>query len=108
MKCIRSASGARRAPDVPDEPVAVVGMACRLPGAPGPEQFWDLLASGGDAITAPPPGRWPGLPADCPPFGGFLDSVDTFDEAFFRLSPRAAAATDPKQRLLLELAWVAL
>ena len=108
MKSIRSASGARRAPDVPDEPVAVVGMACRLPGAPGPEQFWDLLASGGDAITAPPPGRWPGLPADCPPFGGFLDSVDTFDEAFFRLSPREAAATDPQQRLLLELAWEAL
>ncbi|WP_308190706.1 type I polyketide synthase [Streptomyces sp. HPF1205] len=88
--------------------MAIVGMACRLPGAPGPEQFWDLLASGADAITAPPPGRRPGLPADCPPFGGFLDSVDTFDEAFFRLSPREAAAADPQQRLLLELAWEAL
>ena len=104
----RSESGARLAQNGPDEPVAVVGMACRLPGARGPEEFWQLLSTGTDAISAPPPGRWEPLPADCPPFGGFLDQVDGFDEAFFRISPREAAAMDPQQRLLLELAWEAL
>ncbi|WP_061299239.1 type I polyketide synthase [Herbidospora cretacea] len=89
------------------ERVAVVGIACRLPQAPGPAAFWDLLRSERSAITAPPPGRWDEAP-DAPLFGGFLDDVDGFDPEFFGISPREAAEMDPQQRLALELAWEAL
>jgi acyl transferase domain-containing protein len=84
------------------EPIAVVGMSCRLPGAPTPQAFWRLLIEGRDAIRDTPADR-PGGPAR----GGFLDAVDEFDAGFFRISPREAAALDPQQRLLLELAWEA-
>ncbi|MGW0811319.1 type I polyketide synthase, partial [Nonomuraea sp. NPDC002799] len=91
----------------PGEPIAVIGMSCRLPAAPGPESFWRLLTGGRHAITAPPAGRWddPGPPVR---FGGFLDQVDRFDAAFFGISPREAAMMDPQQRLALELSWEAL
>ncbi|GAB1820556.1 type I polyketide synthase [Herbidospora sp. RD11066] len=89
------------------ERVAVVGIACRLPQAPGPAAFWDLLRSQRSAITAPPPGRWDEAP-DAPLYGGFLDDVDGFDPEFFGISPREAAEMDPQQRLALELAWEAL
>ncbi|QQQ80025.1 SDR family NAD(P)-dependent oxidoreductase [Saccharothrix sp. 6-C] len=85
-----------------DDRIAIVGMSCRLPGAPDAAAFWRLLRDGLDAITAPPPGRAGDLPA------GFLDEVDAFDAAFFGVSPREAAAMDPQQRLALELAWEAL
>ncbi|SES40850.1 Acyl transferase domain-containing protein [Streptomyces sp. yr375] len=88
------------------ESLAVIGMSCRLPGAAGPEEFWALLRDGADAVTAPPADR--PLPDACPPFGGYLDQVDSFDEGFFRISPREAAAMDPQQRLVLELGWEAL
>ncbi|MEV0131651.1 SDR family NAD(P)-dependent oxidoreductase, partial [Dactylosporangium sp. NPDC050688] len=86
-------------------PVAVVGMSCRLPQAPDPEAFWRLLAGGVDAVGPAPAGReahTAGLP------GGYLDEVDAFDAAFFGVSPREAAAMDPRQRIALELAWEAL
>ncbi|MET7402803.1 type I polyketide synthase [Dactylosporangium sp. NPDC005572] len=86
------------------EPIAVIGVACRLPGAEDPAAFWRLLRAGGDAVGAAPPDR--GLPDGT--VGGFLDRVDGFDAAFFRMSPREAAATDPRQRLMLELSWEAL
>ncbi|WP_051385696.1 type I polyketide synthase [Actinokineospora inagensis] len=88
-------------------PVAVVGMACRLPGAPDVAAFWQLLRAGRDAIGEAPAGRWtdPALPHR---LGGFLDRVDEFDAAFFGISPREAAAMDPQQRLVLELGWEAL
>ncbi|CAA9213207.1 MAG: Modular polyketide synthase, partial [uncultured Corynebacteriales bacterium] len=86
------------------EPVAVVGLACRLPGAPDPAAFWRLLREGGDAVTAFPADR---DGTDATP-GGFLDRVDAFDADFFGISPREAAATDPQQRLVLELGWEAL
>ncbi|MFD9044115.1 type I polyketide synthase [Streptomyces bottropensis] len=92
------------------EAIAVVGMACRLPGAGSPAEFAALLARGGDAVAEVPAARraavpdLPGLPAR----GGFLDRVDEFDAAFFGVSPREAAAMDPQQRLLLELGWEAL
>ncbi|MGW0841771.1 type I polyketide synthase [Streptomyces sp. NPDC002787] len=92
------------------EAIAVVGMACRLPGAGDPAEFAALLARGGDAVAEAPAGRRcvvpdiPGLPAR----GGFLDDVDAFDAGFFGVSPREAAAMDPQQRLLLELGWEAL
>ncbi|WP_198539338.1 type I polyketide synthase, partial [Streptomyces graminilatus] len=94
-----------------DEPIAVVGLACRLPGAPGPEQFWRLLSDGRDAISVAPSGRFaPRNDEDegAPAHGGFLDAVDEFDAAFFGISPREASAMDPQQRLVLELAWEAL
>jgi acyl transferase domain-containing protein len=84
--------------------VAVVGMSCRLPGAPDPAGLWELLSAGAEAVSAPPPGR----PRPTAGRGGFLDRVDEFDPALFAISPREAAAMDPQQRLALELAWEAL
>ncbi|WP_051772302.1 type I polyketide synthase [Saccharothrix sp. NRRL B-16314] len=88
------------------EPVAVIGMSCRLPGAGDPEAFWRLLRDGVDAVTEVPEGRWPGLTEHRR--GGFLPDVDRFDAGFFGISPNEAAVMDPQQRLALELAWEAL
>ncbi|MGH3168798.1 MAG: polyketide synthase, partial [Trebonia sp.] len=96
------------------EPIAIVGISCRLPQASSPEQFWRLLADGVDAITDVPDGRWntetlTGLPEDrAIRRGGFLDQVDGFDADFFRTSPRESVSMDPQQRLMLELGWEAL
>ncbi|WP_437996726.1 SDR family NAD(P)-dependent oxidoreductase [Sorangium sp. So ce185] len=98
------------APDV--EPIAVVGLACRLPGGgDDPEAFWRALEDGVDAIQRIPAARWPddAIP-DGPPgtrWAGLLDSVDGFDARFFGISPREAMSLDPQQRLLLEVAWEA-
>ncbi|MFD4668871.1 beta-ketoacyl synthase N-terminal-like domain-containing protein [Lentzea sp. NPDC058450] len=81
--------------------IAVVGLACRLPGADGPGALWDLLRDGRDALTDPPPGRPGGR-------GGYLADVEGFDADFFAVPARRAKAMDPQQRLLLELAWEAL
>ena len=90
-------------------------MSCRLPGAPNPDAFWQLLREGRDAIIETPPERrslyglaeadesTQGLE-----YGGYLDRVDQFDAGFFGISPREAATMDPQQRLMLELAWQAL
>ncbi|HKS47103.1 MAG TPA: type I polyketide synthase, partial [Amycolatopsis sp.] len=98
-----------------DAPVAVVGMSCRLPGAPDPDSFWQLLRTGTAAITEAPAARWTGngvfddaLPPAHGRLGGFLDDVDRFDAEFFGISPREAAVMDPQQRLVLELGWEAL
>ncbi|MEU8633566.1 type I polyketide synthase [Amycolatopsis sp. NPDC048633] len=91
----------------PGEPVAVVGLSCRLPGADGPAAFWRLLTEGRSAITGVPAGRWDPDVSGVRQ-GGFLDDVDRFDAAFFGISPREATAMDPQQRLVLELAWEAL
>jgi len=100
------------------EPIAVIGIGCRFPGAANPEQFWQLLREGRDAITQVPPDRWdvngyydanPQAPGKSySRWGGFLDSVDQFDAAFFGISPRETQHMDPRQRLLLETAWEAL
>ena len=102
------------------EPIAILGMGCRFPGgANDPQAFWRLLEAGRDAVTAVPPERWD-IDAyyDADPeargkmytrFSAFLDHVpDKFDAAFFGISRREAMALDPKQRLLLEVAWDAL
>src|ERR1700761_4776977 len=103
------------------EPIAVVGMACRLPGGVDtPAQYWQFLKDGGNGVIRVPANRWdadayysddhtrPGT--ICNREGGFLTSwqPDEFDAEFFGISPREGVAMDPQQRLLLEVAWEAL
>ncbi|MFI6004238.1 beta-ketoacyl synthase N-terminal-like domain-containing protein, partial [Streptomyces sp. NPDC051366] len=94
------------------EPVAVVGLSCRLPAAQDPQAYWALLANGGDAVTDVPAERAATLGADGPlgaaRRGGFLTGVGRFDAGFFGIAPREAAMMDPQQRLILELGWEAL
>jgi acyl transferase domain-containing protein/acyl carrier protein len=92
-----------------NEPIAITGMACRLPGAGNPEQYWEQLEAGKDLIREIPHERGlAGWPEDVPRWAGLLDNVDRFDPAFFGISPREAVSLDPQQRLLLEVSWEAL
>jgi 3-oxoacyl-(acyl-carrier-protein) synthase len=101
------------------EPIAVVGLGCRIPGgANGPESFWGLLREGRSGVREIPRDRWdvdarydpnPDAPGKIATrFGGFLDEVDQFDPQFFGIAPREALSMDPQQRLLLEVSWEAL
>ncbi len=101
------------------EPIAIVGMGCRFPGAADtPEEFWRVLHDGVDAMSEVPPERWdldaiydpePGKPGKiCTRYGGFLGATDQFDPLFFGISPREAVTMDPQQRLLLEVTWETL
>ncbi|MYF17350.1 MAG: polyketide synthase, partial [Gemmatimonadetes bacterium] len=105
-------------PSVSDQPIAIIGMACRFPGAPGISAFWRLLEAGGNAVSEGVPGsgvgRWGLLFPDdtvqsegCR-FGAFVDDIDQFDDAFFRISPVEAELLDPQQRMMLETSWEAL
>jgi phthiocerol/phenolphthiocerol synthesis type-I polyketide synthase C len=99
-------------------PVALVGLACRFPGAADLEEFWSLLKAGRDAVGEIPDDRWdvdayfhpdpakPGMMYTRA--GGFIADIDKFDAGFFGISPREARRIDPQQRLLLELTWEAL
>ena len=101
------------------EPIAIIGMSCRLPGgADSPEAFWQLLNDGVDAIAEVPKDRWniddyydpnPDSPGKIVTRdGGFLSQIDVFDAPFFGISPLEAQRLDPQQRLLLEVSWEAL
>jgi acyl transferase domain-containing protein/acyl carrier protein/phospholipid N-methyltransferase len=101
------------------EPIAVIGLGCRVPGGGNDAaSFWKLMREGVDAIGPMPADRWDGdalydPDADAPGriatrSGGFLKTVDQFDPGFFGIAPREAQGMDPQQRLLLEVAWEAL
>ena len=104
-----------------DEPVAIVGMACRFPGAADLGMFWERLAAGWDAVRRVPEGqarpdgggeqvlleRFTNAPT-APRWGAFIDGIDRFDAPFFRIAPVEARLLDPQQRLLLETSWEAL
>ena len=101
------------------EPIAVIGMACRMPGGvTSPEELWSLVRDGRDAITTVPPERWdvgayydpnPDVPGKMyTRWGGFVDGVENFDAQFFGINPKEASSMDPQQRMLLEVAWEAL
>ncbi len=110
-------------PSAPDttagrEPLAIVGMGCRFPGAATPAHFWRLLRDGVDAIGPVPADRWnaeafyaedPQTPGRMSTrWGGFLAGLDEFEPSFFGISPRETASLDPQQRLFLEVASEAL
>ncbi|TVP47771.1 MAG: acyltransferase domain-containing protein [Gemmatimonadales bacterium] len=101
------------------EPIAVIGMGCRLPGGcNSPDDLWQMLVEGRDGISEVPPDRWDAEALFDPDparrgtittrFGGFIEGVDQFDPAFFGISPLEAMSMDPQQRILLEVTWEAL
>jgi len=100
------------------EPIAIVGIGCRYPGARGPAELWQLLRDGGNAIREIPKDRFdidafhdprPQTPGKLTArAGGFLDHVFDFDADYFHISPREASRLDPQQRLILEVAAEAL
>ncbi len=110
--------GSARKPLARDEPIAIVGMACRLPGADDPQALFQALRSGKDCIVEVPKERWnaellydadrsaPGKSYSR--WGGFLSRADGFEPEAFGISEREAQRMDPQQRLLLELAWEAI
>src|SRR6266851_2574010 len=98
-----------------NDPIAIIGAACRFPGASSLREFWDLLISERHAVREVPDDRWskrrfyhpnakePGKSYTWA--AGVLEGIDLFDAEFFGISPREAEQMDPQQRLLLELAW---
>lgn len=100
------------------DPIALIGIGCRFPGAPNPQAFWKLLREGMDVVREVPADRWdvntwhdsdPASPGKMiTRWGGFLDHVADFDWRAFRILPREAKYMDPQHRLLLEVAWEAL
>ena len=100
------------------EPIAIIGIGCRFPGAPNPQAFWSMIRDGIDGISEVPESRWdvddyydadkttPGKANTR--WGGFLKDIDQFDPQFFGIAPKEATTIDPQQRLLLEVAWETL
>ena len=113
----QSATGVGEDRAAKNEPIAIIGIGCRFPGANDPAAFWQLLRDGVDAIREVPADRFdehafydpdPSIPGKMNTrWGGFLGQVDQFDPSFFGISPREASCMDPQQRLLLEVTWEA-
>ena len=109
-------TGPGPSPGSGDDGIAIIGMACRFPGAPDLQSFWRLLEDGVDAVTdgRRDPGSWEGITGDPAQSdsalrrAGFIEGIDLFDARFFGISPISARATDPQHRLLLETSWHAL
>lgn len=104
--------------DIQHDPIAIIGIGCRFPGADNPQAFWELLRAGRSAIREVPADRWkmddiydpePAQPGKTVSrWGGFLNQVDQFDWRAFRIPPHEVKQMDPQHRLLLEVAWEAL
>ncbi|MFI4954384.1 MAG: SDR family NAD(P)-dependent oxidoreductase [Gammaproteobacteria bacterium] len=91
------------------EPIAVIGMSCRFPGGEDIDAFWNLLAEGKDAIQTISENReWLNTYLLDTGYGGFIQNIDYFDAAFFKITRREAEQMDPQQRILLEAAWTAM
>ena len=100
------------------EPIAIVGMACRFPGANDLDASWNLLEEGGNSVTEGVPGSGegrlaeiiqdPSVQSEACRYGAFVDDINKFDAAFFRISPVEAELLDPQQRMMLETSWEAL
>ena len=98
--------------------IAIIGMACRFPGANNYQQFWENLEQGINSISEIPSERWEVEKYYSPnpeernksisKWGGFIEGIDQFDAKFFGISPREAQRMDPQQRLMLELSWSCL
>lgn len=100
------------------EPIAIIGIGCRFPGAPNPQAFWKMMRDGIDGVSEVPESRWdvddyydmdkttPGKANTR--WGGFLTDIDQFEPQFFGIAPKEAVTIDPQQRLLLEVAWETL
>ncbi|MEN9565214.1 MAG: hypothetical protein RLZZ69_410 [Cyanobacteriota bacterium] len=100
------------------EPIAIIGIGCRFPGAENPQAFWSMIRDGKTGIVEVPQSRWnvdayydrdqskPGKANTR--WGGFLEDIDLFEPQFFGISPKEAVTMDPQQRLLLEVAWSTL
>ena len=101
-----------------DEPVAIIGMACRFPGSKDLSGFWRQLLAGENAVVEGPPGavigrkerKFPRFAAknEAIRFGAYVEDLDLFDAEFFRISPVEAQMLDPQQRMMLEVSWRAL
>ena len=108
----------KRLEQAEQEPIAVIGMGCRFPGAESPAAFWQLVQSGTDAVREAPSDRWGTVASNDAQldaagrqrirYGAYLDNVFDFDPDFFAMAPDEAINMDPQQRLLLEVAWEAL
>ena len=100
------------------EPIAIIGLGCRFPGAENLQAFWSMIRDGKTGIVEVPKSRWdvnayydadqskPGKANTR--WGGFLEDIDRFDPQFFGIAPKEAVTMDPQQRLLLEVAWSTL
>ncbi|HEY2322106.1 MAG TPA: SDR family NAD(P)-dependent oxidoreductase [Thermoanaerobaculia bacterium] len=97
----------RTAPPAAREPVAIIGMSGRFPGAADVETFWRNVRAGVCSVAEVPRSRWSVEGLECK-WGGFLDGIDEFDAPFFNISAKEAQVTDPQQRLFLEEAWRAI
>ena len=112
----RAEPSIRPAPRGEDDGIAIVGMACRFPGAPDLSSFWRVLQDGVDTVTdgRRDSGSWEGVAGDPAAVeawarrGGFVERIDRFDARFFGITPIGARTMDPQQRLLLETSWRAL